>query len=175
MNERGLILVNTGDGKGKTTAAVGVAIRALGQNQKVAFFQFMKTQETGESKMLEEYAAQHPSRLRYGRVGTGLVFGGPSAEDRAAAMEALGEARKLAAADYDLVVLDEICVAVSLGLIPVQDAVDLVKSKREGVNLILTGRGCPPEIIELADTVTEMKPLKHAYEKGVSARRGIEF
>lgn len=175
MNERGLILINTGPGKGKTTAALGTAIRALGQGYKVAFFQFIKNVETGESLMLKEYGESHPGRLYYRRLGLGLFRGEPSAADKASAAEALAEARALLAGDFDLVVLDEFCVAVSCGLFSVQEAVDLVKSKPAALNLILTGRGAPPEIIDLADTVTEMTLVKHAYEKGIPARRGLEF
>ncbi len=175
MNERGLILINTGPGKGKTTAALGTAIRALGQGFKVAFFQFIKNQETGESRLLTEYADTHPGRLYYKRLGLGIFRGEPSEADKRAAAEALAEARKLLAGGFDLVVLDEFCVAVSCGLIAVPEAVDLVKAKPAALNLILTGRGCPQEIIDLADTATEMTVIKHAYEKGISARRGLEF
>lgn len=175
MHEHGLILVNTGPGKGKTTAALGTAIRALGQGFKVAFLQFIKNQETGESRMLKELAQAHPGSLYYQRLGLGLFRGEPSEADKASAAEALAEARRLLAAEYDLVVLDEICVALSCGLIPLADVLDMLKNKWEAVSIILTGRGCPPEIIELADTVTEMTVIKHAYEKGIPAKRGIEF
>ncbi|UQZ88118.1 cob(I)yrinic acid a,c-diamide adenosyltransferase [Deltaproteobacteria bacterium Smac51] len=175
MSERGLILINTGPGKGKTTAALGTAIRALGQGYKVAFLQFIKNQETGESLMLKEYGDNHPGRLYYNRLGLGLFRGEPSEADKAKAAEALKAARGLLAGDYDLVVLDEICVAVSNGLISVEDAMELIKAKPLAMNLIMTGRGCPQEIIDLADTVTEMTVIKHAYQKGIPARRGIEF
>ena len=172
---KGLILVNTGPGKGKTTAALGTTIRALGQGFKVAFLQFIKNQETGESKFLKNFADEHPGQLHYDRLGLGLMMGGPTAEDRAKAAEALAEAGRLLQAGYDLVVLDEICVALSLKLIEVSDMEKLIREKPLPVSLILTGRACPEEIIALADTVTEMRPIKHAYEKGIAARRGIEF
>jgi cob(I)alamin adenosyltransferase len=175
MDERGLILVNTGDGKGKTTAALGTAIRALGQGYKVAFFQFIKDQETGESRMLKEYAESHPGMLLYKRMGLGCFGNAPSEADKARAAEALREARDLVTANYDLVVLDEICVALSCGLIPTAEVAEMLKNKWEKVNIILTGRGAPQEIIDLADTVTEMSAIKHAYEKGITAKRGIEF
>ncbi len=173
--EKGLILVNTGPGKGKTTAALGVAVRALGQGFKVAFLQFIKNQETGESRFLKEYAAAHPGRLYYDRLGLGCIMGQPSPEDRARAAEALQAARELVTRDYDLVVLDEICVAVAKGLIETSEVAELIKSKPAPLNLILTGRGCPEEILALADTATEMAVLKHAFDQGIPARRGLEF
>ena len=187
--EKGLVLINTGPGKGKTSASVGVAVRALGQGFNVAFLQFIKNQATGESRFLEAYAADHPpvgalikgtssenlGGLFYKRMGLGFVFDAPSPEDRAKAAEALGEARELLNGAFELVVLDEICVAVSKGLISSNDILDLIKTREPAVNLILTGRGCPDEIIAAADTVTEMTVVKHAYQAGIKARRGIEF
>jgi cob(I)alamin adenosyltransferase len=173
--DKGLVLVNTGDGKGKTTAALGTAIRALGQGLKVAILQFIKNQETGEGRFLAEYAARRPESLLYRRLGLGCVRGGPRPEDLAKAAEAMNLARELAAADYDLLVLDEICVAAALGLIETAEVVRLIETRRPGLNLFLTGRGAAPEIIDLADTVTEMKPVKHAYDQGVPARRGLEY
>lgn len=175
MGTKGLVLVNTGPGKGKTTAAVGTAIRALGQGFKVAFLQFIKSQETGESRFMTEFEGANPGRLYYKRLGLGLIHGNPTDGDRAKAAEAMAEAEKLAAADYNLLVLDEICVALSLGLIQTEKVVRLIQNRKPGLNLILTGRGCPEEIAELADTVTEMTVVKHAYQNGVPARQGIEF
>lgn len=216
--EKGLMLINTGPGKGKTSAALGVTIRALGQGLDVAFLQFVKSQPTGESHFLELYAEARPARaaqtartggepsscaasgsgpsggggaafppqapeapeprlgrLFYKRMGLGFVFDSPGEDDRAKAAEALAEARGLLDGSFDLVVLDEICVAVSKGLIPLDQTLDLIRSRDERVNLILTGRGCPEELIALADTVTEMTVVKHAYQAGIKARRGIEF
>jgi ATP:corrinoid adenosyltransferase len=172
--ERGLILVNTGPGKGKTTAALGVTLRALGQGFKVAFLQFIKDQETGESRFLEEYARTHPDRLYYKRLGLGFVGNTPSPADRAKAAEALKTAGELLD-DYDLLVLDEICVALDKGLIATEAVLRMLESRPPRLNLILTGRGCPAEVIDLADTVTEMTLVKHAYKNGISARKGIEF
>lgn len=173
--EKGLILINTGPGKGKTTAALGTLIRALGQGFTAAFLQFVKSQETGESRFLKEYAQNHPGRLYYNRFGLGFLKDAPTAEDRARAAEALAEAEKLTAEAYDLVVLDEICVAASRGLIPVADVIRLIKNRRPEQHLILTGRGCPAELIALADTVTEMTIIKHAFGQGIPARVGLEF
>jgi cob(I)alamin adenosyltransferase len=173
--DKGLVLVATGDGKGKTTAALGTALRALGQGLRVAILQFIKNLETGESLLLADYAARRPESLFYRRLGLGCLRGLPRPEDLAKAAEALALARELAAADYDLLVLDEICVADALGLIETSEVVRLIESRRPGLHLFLTGRGAAPEIVALADTVTEMKPVKHAYERGVAARRGREF
>jgi len=172
---RGLLLVNTGQGKGKTTAALGTTLRALGQGLRVAFLQFIKNQKTGESRFLEEYAAGHPDRLLYRRLGLGFIGADPSAEDRVKAAEALELARKLTAEGYDLLVLDEICFALARGLIEVPAVLELIKNRPPSQHLILTGRGCPEEILALADTVTEMRPIRHAYEKGLPAAKGIEF
>ena len=173
--DKGLVLVATGDGKGKTTAALGTALRALGQGLRVAFLQFIKNQETGEGLFMAHHAARQPDKLFYRRLGLGCLRGQPRPEDLAKAAEALALARELAGADYDLLVLDEICVAVALGLIEAAEVVRLIETRKPGLHLFLTGRGAPPEIIGLADTVTEMKLVKHAYEKGVPARRGLEF
>lgn len=173
--DKGLVLINTGPGKGKTTAAVGVAVRALGQGLKVAFLQFIKNQKTGESRFLEDFAGLHPDRLYYNRLGLGFVMDKPGDDDRRKAAEALDEARRLLAGDFDLVVLDEVCVALDKGLIDAGTLAEMIGSRPEKVNVILTGRGCPKEMIDLADTVTEMGLIKHAYQKGVKARKGIEF
>jgi len=172
---KGLILVATGDGKGKTTAALGTALRALGQGLKVAFLQFIKNQETGEGLFLADYAAQRPESLFYRRLGLGCLRGQPRPEDQVKAAGALALARELAAADYDLLVLDEISVAAALGLIETAEVVRLIETRRPGLHLFITGRDAAPEILELADTVTEMKLIKHAYEHGIPACRGLEF
>lgn len=173
--EKGLILINTGPGKGKTTAAIGVAARALGQGFKVAFLQFIKNEETGESRLLKEYDQTHPGRLYYNRLGLGCIAGEPKPEDRAKAAEALNLAGELINGSYDLVILDEICVALAKGLINTEEVVRMLKAKPPLVHLILTGRGCPEEVIALADTVTEMVMVKHAFQNGIPARKGIEF
>jgi cob(I)alamin adenosyltransferase len=175
--DKGLVLVATGEGKGKTTAALGTALRALGQGLRVAFLQCIKNQETGEGLFLAEYAARRPESLLDRRLGLGCLRGEPRPEDLARAAEALALARELsgAGAGYDLLVLDEICVAEALGLIQTVEVVRLIESRRPGLHLFLTGRGASPEIIGLADTVTEMKLVKHAYERGIPAIRGLEF
>ncbi len=175
MAKEGRVLINTGKGKGKTTAALGTTIRALGRGWKVAVLQFMKSQKTGEGGFLEAHAAVHPDKLRYRRFGLGFVRGAPSEADLAEARQALDQAKAYLADDFDLVVLDEICVALSLNMLDVAEVLESVRGRRPGMNVILTGRGCPQELIDLADTVTEMTEIKHGYQQGIKATPGIEF
>lgn len=172
---KGLVLINTGPGKGKTTAALGTAIRAVGHGQKVAVLQFMKSPKTGEGHFLDVYAKAHPDRLLHECFGLGFIMGEPSAADLAEARKAFERAQSILAEDFDLVVLDEICVALSMGMLTVEEVTALINNRCPITNLILTGRGCPEAIIDLADTVTEMTEIKHAYQKGIKARKGVEF
>ncbi|MDR0548167.1 MAG: cob(I)yrinic acid a,c-diamide adenosyltransferase [Deltaproteobacteria bacterium] len=170
----GLVLVMTGAGKGKTTAALGLVVRALGHGQKVAFIQFIKSQDTGESRFLEEMARLNPDNLFYARHGQGFVGHNPSQTDRDLAQEGLKRAMALAP-NLDLLVLDEINVAISLGLLATAEAVEFVKNKPQNATVVLTGRGCPYELIELADTVTEMLDVKHAFRAGIPALKGVDL
>jgi cob(I)alamin adenosyltransferase len=174
MAANGIIVVNTGAGKGKTTASLGILIRALGQGYKAAFLQFVKSASTGESKFLEKYAAEHPELLTYARLGLGFLNDNPSPEDVAKAREGLELAASLRG-EKDLIVLDEINIALAKGLIPVPEMVEFINNKPAKLSLVLTGRGCPPEIIALAHTVTEMTEIKHAYHAGIPAKKGIDF
>jgi cob(I)alamin adenosyltransferase len=174
MKKEGLLLVNTGNGKGKTTAALGTLVRALGHGQKAAFIQFLKSAPTGESRFLEELSAARPESLRYAKIGLGFVGDSPSQGDRDKAREAMDLAAALSP-DLDLLVLDEVCVALDKGLIPLSGMLGFIAGRPAGLNLVLTGRGCPEEIIELADTVTEMREIKHAYRSGIPARKGLDF
>ncbi len=172
--KKGLIQVYTGDGKGKTTAALGLALRAAGHGFKVYIIQFMKGwPHYGELKAVEFLPGV-----------TLRQFGGPhfvdrnnpSPEDIRMAREALQEARRaMLSGDYDIVILDEINVALDFGLIPLEEVIALLEEKPEGVELVLTGRNAHPEIIRRAHLVTEMKEVKHPYREGISARKGIEF
>jgi cob(I)alamin adenosyltransferase len=174
LKKDGLLLVNTGPGKGKTTAAIGILIRALGHGHKAAFIQFIKSAPTGESRFLEDLAKKDPDALRYAKIGLGFVRDAPSEEDIRKAREGLDLARELAETK-DLIVLDEINIALDKGLISVEEMAGFIKGRPKGLNLVMTGRGCPPEIQELADTVTEMTEIKHAYHAGIPARKGIDF
>ncbi len=172
--DRGLILVNTGDGKGKTTAALGVALRAVGTGWKVAVLQFLKGQwKTGElkaSKRLEPDLVLKP-------MGKGFTWDKDRLdEDIEAAREAWQEALKIInSGEYRLVILDEINYVLSYGFLSVDEVIEGLKNRPKHVNVILTGRNAPQEIIDLADTVTEMKKIKHIYDQGVLAQQGIDF
>lgn len=169
---KGYIQVYTGDGKGKTTAALGLAVRAAGAGLKVFICQFMKFGEYSEIKALEKLA----DRITVAQFGTGkFVRGKPSDEEIEAGRQGfacLEEA--VLSGDYDVVIAEEANVAISCGLFPVERLLSLIENKPESTELIITGRNAPWEIIDKADLVTEMKPIKHYFEKGVSARVGIE-
>lgn len=172
--EQGLIQVYTGNGKGKTTAALGLAFRALGRGFKVCMIQFMK----GGGPYGEHFAAQRfPDQftiVQTGRPGW-VNRENPDAEDIRLAQEALHKARAvLAEGCYDLVILDEINGAISFGLLAVDDVLDMLRQKPPRIELVLTGRNADERIIELADLVTEMREVKHYYQAGVPARLGIE-
>lgn len=167
------IIINTGDGKGKTTAALGTALRAAGHGQKVAIVQFLKGQWTnGEVKAL----AMFPN-VYLARMGNGFTWEKEDLEeDRRLAREAWDLCRKLASSgEYDLLVMDELNVALDLGLLPVQGVVDLLVSLPRGLSVIITGRGAKQELIDLADTVTEMREIKHAFQTGTRAHKGIDY
>jgi cob(I)alamin adenosyltransferase len=170
----GLILVYTGNGKGKTTASLGLCMRALGHNQTVGFLQFMKgSKNYGEVKL----ASKLPNfTLVQSGQETFVSYENPDPIDIQMAQDGLKLASQwLEEKKFDLVVLDEILVAVAFRLISVQQVLDLVKKKPHQLNLVLTGRYASPEIIEIADTVTEMTELRHAYQRGVEAKVGMEF
>lgn len=172
--EPGLVQVYTGDGKGKTSAALGLALRAVGRGLKVYVIQFIK----GGFDYGELHAVQQFANLKLKAFGRGrfITEKPPKEEDVRLAMEAFELAEKVVAnGEYDIVVLDEVNVALGLKLIDVDDVVRLVKSKPNHVELVLTGRNAPAEIIELADLVTEMKEVKHPFKKGVPPRKGIEY
>ncbi len=173
----GLVLVNTGDGKGKTTAALGTVLRAVGYGHRCLIVQFIKgSWMYGELKSIRRLEPE----VEFHRMGKGFV--GivddqlPLEEHEQAAREAWQFAKeKLQSGDYRLVLLDEIFIAVSLGLIDVKAVLELLDVRPSQTTLILTGRGAPPEVIERADTVTEMREVKHAFRKGILAQRGVDF
>lgn len=180
MSDRGLILVNTGNGKGKTTAALGVALRAAGQGFKVLILQFIKSGNGyGELAGL----AKLGDNVEIRSMGKGFIYYkrdeiSPAELDRhrKAAQEAWRTLVDEVNSDrWDLIIMDEINNAINYELIDVQSVVDMLQHKPKRLHVILTGRYAKPEIIELADTVTEMKVVKHAYEKGIKAAKGIEF
>lgn len=170
--ETGYVQVYTGDGKGKTTAAIGLALRALGAGLHVLVAQFIKSQPYGEIRMLERFGDFIDCR----QYGSGCwLRGEPSREDIARAQAGLNDVRQaIRWGDFDLVVLDEINVATWFGLIEVDDLLDLIDHKPQRVELIFTGRRADQKLIEKADLVTEMRDIKHYYQNGVLARPGIE-
>lgn len=173
---RGLIIVNTGPGKGKTTAAMGTALRAVGQGMRVLMLQFLKgSWHYGELDAVKAFG----DKFILKQMGRGFVKVGaekPDPEDVRMVEEAWMEAEKaIQSGEWDLVVLDEINYAISYGMLDPAKVAESLKQKPEMVHVILTGRNAHPTIVELADTVTEMRQIKHAYEKGVMAQRGIEY
>jgi cob(I)alamin adenosyltransferase len=173
--EKGLIQVYTGNGKGKTTASLGLALRAVGHGLKVLVIQFMKADiNYGELKSTQQLSP-HLAIKRMGR-DTFVSKSNPDPEDIQRAGEGFALAKKaFQNKEYDIVILDEINMAVDYGLVPLADLLELIDSKPGTIELVLTGRNAKPEIMEKADLVTEMVDRKHYYDKGVPARKGIEF
>ena len=169
---QGFVQVYTGDGKGKTTAALGLALRAVGAGLKVYIGQFIKNADYSEIKALQRWEDQI-TLAQYGR-GCFLLTE-PSQADIDAARQGLATLeRALVSGVYDLVIADEANVAVALRLLQEDDLLDLIDRRPPQVELVLTGRGAPPRVLDRADLVTEMRPLKHYYDQGVLARKGIE-
>ena len=172
--EKGYIQIYTGNGKGKTTAALGQALRAAGSGLKTFIVQFMKNSPYGEIKIFE----QMNNWVTFEHYGNdSFVFSNKAAgeKDIYMAQRAFNRARKaMSNGKYDIVIMDEVCVAIFFELLKTQDVLSLLAEKPAPVELILTGRYCPPELIERADLVTEMQEIKHYYQNGVIARKGIE-
>ena len=174
---RGLVIVYTGHGKGKTTAALGMCIRAAGYEKKVRIIQFIKgTWKYGEMdgiKLLKPYVEME-------QRGKGFVGIVDDKEDISthirAAEEALQYSREaMESGKYDHLILDEINVALNLNLIKLEDVIQLIKDKPEELHLILTGRDAPQELIDAADLVTEMREIKHPFQKGIMAQQGVDY
>ena len=171
--DRGVLVVHTGDGKGKSTAGFGVAIRAAGHGQSVGVVQFVKgTWKTGEQAALARFP-----EIEHVISGEGFTWDTQDRDkDLAAAKRGLDEARRMiTSGDYDVVVLDELSFALHVDQLPLDDVLDVLSARPEHVSVIVTGRGAKPEVIALADTVTEHVPIKHAWDAGVRARRGVEW
>jgi len=171
--EKGLVQVYTGNGKGKTTAAFGAALRAVGRGLKVYVVQFIK----GGFDYGELHSVKHVPNLKLKAFGRGrfITESPPSQEDVELARQAFELAKKVVQSGrYDMVILDEINVALNLKMIGINEVAKLIKKKPEHVELILTGRCAPAQIIELADLVTEMREVKHPFAVGVLPRKGIE-
>ena len=172
--EKGLVQVYTGDGKGKTSSAFGLALRAVGRGLKVYIIQFIK----GGFDYGELYVVDRLPNLKLKAFGRGMFVTErpPGKEDVEPAQEALALSQEVVkSGEYDIVILDEINVALNLKLISLEKVLELIKDKPEHVELVLTGRSAPEEIIKAADLVTEMREVKHPFHKGYQARKGIEY
>lgn len=194
MKNKGYVQVYTGNGKGKTTAAIGLAIRALGAGKKVLFLQFMKAKVYSEHNILpgispnltvetigkpffvlKEGSMPDKELAEWKKKAVVFAPGNPPPEYVQLVAGGIDKAEKaLASGEYDLVVLDEINVALHFELATWQQVLELIEAKAEGVELVMTGRYAPPELLERADLVTEMREIKHYYTQGVQARKGIE-
>ncbi len=167
------LLVNTGNGKGKSSAAFGVMGRAWARGWRTAVVQFIKAEEwnTGERQLAAHLGVE------WHTLGDGFTWESTDLDETAAKGVAAWEAARsvISGGEYDLVVLDELTYVVSFGWVPVDDVVGVLRDRPARTNVIVTGRDAPAELVELADTVTEMRPLKHAFDAGIPARKGIEY
>ena len=169
---QGYIQIYTGNGKGKTTAALGLTLRAVGAGKKVFFAQFVKGQRYSEVKAIEQYLPNVQIK-QYGLDC--FIEKNPTQADIDVARQGLQEVKEvILSGEYDVVVLDEANIAVFYRLFSAQELIDVIKQKPIETEIIITGRYAAPELIEIADLVTEMKEIKHYYTKGVIARKGIE-
>lgn len=170
---RDLFIVNTGDGKGKSSSAFGVMLRAVARGWNVKVIQFIKSDKwrTGEKKMADELGVEWVTG------GDGFTWESDDMEaTEKAAADAWEHAKAtIASGDYDLVILDEGTYPITFGWIDKDDVVDTIVGRPEGVNVIITGRDADQSLIDAADTVTEMKKVKHPFDKGIAARKGIDF
>jgi len=172
--KQGYIQVYTGDGKGKTTASLGVALRVLGNGGKVYYAQFIKGKKISSEFTALRIFNENFVHKAYGKGR--FIINGPDNEDKELAKKGLEECSGiLSSGKYDLVVMDELNVALKIGLVDLKNVLEAVKSKHPQTELIITGRYAKNEITELADLVTEMKMIRHYYKKGVPARKGIEL
>jgi cob(I)alamin adenosyltransferase len=170
---RSLVLVNTGEGKGKSTAAFGVLLRALARDWRVCVIQFIKSDrwKVGEERIARRLGVD------WLKGGDGFTWESPDLESSAGRARAAWQLAQAAVAsgDYQLVVLDEVTYPINYGWIPLAAVVDAIHNRPSQVNIVATGRDAPGALVEVADTVTEMVKIKHAYDRGIKARRGIDF
>jgi cob(I)alamin adenosyltransferase len=169
-----LILVHTGDGKGKSSSAFGVVLRAVARDWKVAVVQFLKS---GEWRVGEEQVCRDRLGVDWYAIGEGFTWESEDlTEDQAVAAEAWRHARSIIeAGEHRLVVLDEVTYPMNWGWISTDEVLDVLRNRPEQVNVVLTGRDAPAALVDLADTVTEMRKVKHAYDTGVLAKKGIDY
>lgn len=168
----GLVHLYTGEGKGKSSAAFGLAMRAWGQGMRVIVIQFNKaTEHSGEVRAARQLGIE----LRQFGTGSFIIDRDPRPEEIRAAEDGLSFAWGCMRSAYELVVLDEICVAISLGLLRVERVVEAVVGRSPETEVVMTGRGAPRELYEISDYITEMRLVKHPFDQGVPARKGIEY
>lgn len=176
MAKRGMLYIYTGNGKGKTTAALGTAFRALGYGWKVLMVQFVKVgHKMGEYKTAEEL-----KNFKILSIGDGFykIMGDrkPEAAHRDTALKAWEKGKEeVGGGRWDLIIFDELNNAIDYGFLNVNDVVEVFKNRPEGLNIVVTGRSAHEKLIELADLVTEMREIKHPYKKGIKARRGLDY
>jgi cob(I)alamin adenosyltransferase len=172
--ERGLIIVHTGPGKGKTTAALGMALRVIGHGQKVSIIQFIKgAMTTGEAAVF----AAFPDKCEMRAMGEGFTW---DTQDRARDIEKCREAweaikARIADPDWKMVIADELNIVLRYDYLPLEEVLDVLANKPDDTHVVITGRNAPPELIEIADLVTEMTQVKHPFKEGVKAQAGVEF
>lgn len=174
---KGLVIVYTGNGKGKTTAALGMCIRAAGYGKKIKILQFVKgSWKYGELKGIE-LLKDFVDMEQVGEGFVGIVDDNKEfSVHQEAARKGLDHAREIIhSGQYDIVILDELNIAIDLGLIPLADALEIIQNKPAPLHLVITGRSAKPEIIEVADLVTEMREVKHPFQKGILAQRAIDW
>jgi len=168
-----VVLVNTGHGKGKSSAAFGVMARGWARGWRVAVIQFVKggKWKTGERKLADHLG------IEWHTLGDGFTWESTDLDETAAKGRHAWQvaATKMASGDYDLLILDEVTYAISYGWIDVSEVVAAIRARNPRTNLVLTGRDAHPELVEVADTVTEMRKIKHAYDQGIKAKKGIEY
>lgn len=173
MTDKARILIFTGEGKGKTTAALGMALRASGHDLRVLIIQFVKEADSGEI-----IAAETMVNISIVQKGLGFLPNAKSkgfAKHKLAAEQGLAlAAESIASGSYDLIILDEICIAVNKGLLPEKDVIDLIGKARANMTLVLTGRDATAGLIEVADTVSNIECVKHGFQAGIAAQKGVE-
>lgn len=177
-SKEGLVIINTGGGKGKTTAALGLALRSAGHGHKVLILQFIKgAWKTGEAKIMERLKPE----IEMEQLGKGFIKFKDgklqiTEKDRKNAEESLRYAKEKINSDkYDMIILDEINNVLAYKLVDIREVIDIIRERPKRLSLVLTGRGVPDELIDIADTVSEIREIKHAYSKGIKAKKGLEY
>lgn len=177
MNKRGLVHIYTGDGKGKTTAAVGLGIRACGSGMKVLLVQFLKSRPSGELEIIKKLEPGFKvirgfscKKFSWDMTGEELEHTAREAAEMLEKVKAMVQSE-----EYELIILDEILGVISLNFLPCETVLDLIENKPDQVELVLTGRNAPGALVEAADYVSEIKAVKHPFQKGIASRKGIEY